>query len=81
MPSRKRIFATTGIRLRASLIFSAGLCLLIGATVFVTIQISDSVARDDARLSALAQMRAAWNANPNPAALADSARAVGHPNG
>lgn len=76
MPSRKRIFATTGIRLRASLIFSAGLCLLIGATVFVTFQISDSVARDDARLDALAQMRAEWNADPTPAVLADSVRAL-----
>ncbi|MBI5650877.1 MAG: GAF domain-containing protein [Chloroflexi bacterium] len=76
MDSRKGFFAETGIRLRASLIFFAGLFLLISATVFITFQISDAVARDDARLSALAQMRAAWNADPSPTRLSNSARAL-----
>ncbi|MBI5305776.1 MAG: GAF domain-containing protein [Chloroflexi bacterium] len=72
----KGIFASTGIRLRASLIFSAGLFLLIGATVFVTYQISDSVARDDALLTALTRLRAEWLVYPAPADLANSARAL-----
>jgi two-component system nitrate/nitrite sensor histidine kinase NarX len=74
--SRKGFFAATGIRLRASLIFFAGLFLLISATIFVTFQISDAVARDDARLSALAQMRAAWNADSSSTALTNSARTL-----